>query len=215
MDFETLKHNCPIWHDYIYHDFVNQIADGSLPAANFCHYLKQDYLYLLHYTRIMALSIYKSDNLAHMRVGQAGVNAMLDLEIDMYLRFAVHWGMSADEVARATESPATIAYTRYLLDVAMSGSLADLYAVIAPCLMGYGEIGARLKNDGFIKDNPYQIWIDVFASDEFMRITAQNEAFVNELLADATDAQAQHYQRLFDIASRMEVGFWQMALDLS
>lgn len=215
MDFQTLKTNCPTWHDYIYHDFVNQIADGTLPKANFCHYLKQDYLYLIHYTRIMALSVYKSDNLAQMRVGQAGINAMLDLEIGMYLNFAEQWGMSLDEVENTPESAITIAYTRYLLDAAMSGSLADLYAVIAPCLMGYGEIGQRLKAEGLNDNNPYQPWIDVFASDEFARITAQNEAHVNQLLCDATPLQAKKYQHLFDTASRMEVCFWQMALDLS
>lgn len=215
MDFQTLKTNCPTWQDYIHHDFVNQIADGTLPKAQFCHYLKQDYLYLIHYTRIMALSVYKSDSLAQMRVGQAGINAMLDLEIGMYLDFAKQWGMSLDEVENTPESPITIAYTRYLLDAAVSGSLADLYAVIAPCLMGYGEIGQRLKSAGFIRNNPYQPWIDVFASDEFARITAQNEAYVNQLLADATPLQAKKYQQLFNTASRMEVCFWQMALDLS
>lgn len=215
MDFHTLKTNCPTWQDYIHHDFVNQIADGTLTKAQFCHYLKQDYLYLIHYTRIMALSVYKSDNLAQMRVGQAGINAMLDLEIGMYLDFAKQWGMSLDEVENTPESPITIAYTRYLLDAAVSGSLADLYAVIAPCLMGYGEIGQRLKSAGFIRNNPYQPWIDVFASDEFARITTQNEAYVNQLLADATPLQAKKYQHLFNTASRMEVCFWQMALDLS
>lgn len=133
----------------------------------------------------------------------------------MYLDFAKQWGMSLDEVENTPESPITIAYTRYLLDAAVSGSLADLYAVIAPCLMGYGEIGQRLKSAGFIRNNPYQPWIDVFASDEFARITAQNEAYVNQLLADATPLQAKKYQQLFNTASRMEVCFWQMALDLS
>ena len=215
MDYQTLRHNCPTWDDYIQHDFVKQLTAGTLAADSFRHYLVQDYLYLIHYTRVMALSVYKSDTLAQMRVGQAGINAMLDMEIAMYLDFCRQWNIPLEQVENAPESAVTIAYSRYILDAAMSGSLAELYAAIAPCLMGYGEIGKRIKDEGFIADNPYQPWIDVFSSDEFLSITAQNEAQINTLLVDASPAQADKFQRLFNTAARMEVNFWQQALDLS
>ena len=215
MDYQTLRHNCPTWNNYTQHNFVKQLAVGTLAPDSFRHYLIQDYLYLIHYTRVMALSVYKSDTLAQMRVGQAGINAMLDMEIGMYLDFCHHWGIALEEVENAPESAVTIAYSRYILDAAMSGSLAELYAAIAPCLMGYGEIGKSIKKQGFIADNPYQLWIDVFSSDDFQAITAQNEAQINTLLADASPAQADKFQRLFNTAARMEVNFWQQALDLS
>ncbi|WP_201618654.1 thiaminase II [Psychrobacter maritimus] len=215
MDYQTLLHNCPTWDDYIQHDFVKQLTAGTLAPDSFRHYLVQDYLYLIHYTRVMALSVYKSDTLAQMRVGQAGINAMLDMEIAMYLDFCRQWNIPLEQVENAPESAVTIAYSRYILDAAMSGSLAELYAAIAPCLMGYGEIGKHIKEQGFITDNPYQPWIDVFSSDEFLSITAQNEAQINTLLVDASPAQADKFQRLFNTAARMEVNFWQQALDLS
>ena len=215
MDYQTLRNNCPTWDDYIEHDFIKQLAAGTLAPAHFRHYLVQDYLYLLHYSRVMALSLYKSDTLAQMRVAQSGINAMLDLEIGMYTDLCHRWGLSLEQVENAPESTATIAYSRYLLDVAMSGSLAELYAAIAPCLMGYGEIGQRLRAAGLVADNPYQIWIDVFTSEQFAAVTAKNEAQINTLLADASPAQADKFQQLFNTASRMEINFWQMALDLS
>ena len=215
MDYQTLRHHCPTWDDYIQHDFVKQLTAGTLAPDSFRHYLVQDYLYLIHYTRVMALSVYKSDTLAQMRVGQAGINAMLDMEIAMYLDFCHQWDIPLEQVENAPESAVTIAYSRYILDAAMSGSLAELYAAIAPCLMGYGEIGKRIKEQSFVTDNPYQPWIDVFSSDEFQVITAQNEAQINTLLADARPAQADKFQRLFNTAARMEVNFWQQALDLS
>ncbi|MFT5429119.1 MAG: thiaminase/transcriptional activator TenA [Psychrobacter glaciei] len=215
MNYQTLRHHCPTWDDYIQHDFVKQLAAGTLAPDSFRHYLVQDYLYLIHYTRVMALSVYKSDTLAQMRVGQAGINAMLDMEIGMYLDFCHQWGIALETVENAPESTVTIAYSRYILDAALSGSLAELYAAIAPCLMGYGEIGKCIKAEGFITGNPYQPWIDVFSSDAFQAITAQNEAQINELLAQASPAQADKFQQLFNTASRMEVNFWQQALDLS
>ena len=215
MNYQTLRLHCPTWNDYVQHDFVKQLAAGTLAPDSFRHYLVQDYLYLIHYTRVMALSVYKSDTLAQMRVGQAGINAMLDMEIGMYLDFCHHWNIPLEQVENAPESAATIAYSRYILDAAMSGSLAELYAAIAPCLMGYGEIGKLIKQQGFITDNPYQPWIEVFSSDAFQSITAQNEAQVDALLAQASPTQTDKFQQLFNTAARMEVNFWQQALDLS
>lgn len=215
MDYQTLRDNCPHWQDYIEHDFIQQLAAGTLAPAQFRHYLVQDYLYLLQYSRVMALSLYKSDTLAQMRVAQAGINAMLDLEIGMYTDLCSDWGLSVVQIESAPESAATIAYSRYLLDAAMSGSLAELYAGIAPCLMGYGEIGQRLKALGWADNNPYQKWIAVFASAEFAQVTANNEAQINALLLDANPQQANKFQQLFNTSARMEINFWQMALDLS
>ncbi|MCG3862346.1 thiaminase II, partial [Psychrobacter sp. Ps5] len=98
MDYQTLRHHCSTWNDYTQHDFVKQLTAGTLAPDSFRHYLIQDYLYLIHYTRVMALSIYKSDNLAQMRVGQAGVNAMLDMEIGMYLDFCHQWNIPLEQV---------------------------------------------------------------------------------------------------------------------
>ena len=117
MDYQTLRHNCPSWDGYIQHDFVKQLAAGTLAPDSFRHYLIQDYLYLIHYTRVMALSVYKSDTLAQMRVGQAGINAMLDMEIGMYLDFCRQWSIPLEQVENAPESAVTIAYSRYILDL--------------------------------------------------------------------------------------------------
>ena len=36
-----------IWRQYTEHDFVNKMADGTLPIEQFKYYLIQDYLYLV------------------------------------------------------------------------------------------------------------------------------------------------------------------------
>lgn len=35
------------WKSYTYHDFVQQLAQGTLPVDSFKSYLVQDYLYLV------------------------------------------------------------------------------------------------------------------------------------------------------------------------
>ena len=55
------------WRRYTQHDFVRQLARGTLPEASFRRYLGQDYLFLIHFARAYALAIYKSASLAEMR----------------------------------------------------------------------------------------------------------------------------------------------------
>ena len=51
---QLIQQSQPDWQRYIEHDFVKQLATGSLPADCFRHYLKQDYIYLFHYSRAFA-----------------------------------------------------------------------------------------------------------------------------------------------------------------
>ena len=53
----------PYWKQYVEHEFVQQLAKGTLPKACFQHYLKQDYIYLFHYSRAFALGLFKARNL--------------------------------------------------------------------------------------------------------------------------------------------------------
>jgi len=66
------------WDNYIEHPFVQQLALGELPSVAFLHYLKQDFLFLKHYTRAYALAIYKANTLSEMRMALPSVKALLD-----------------------------------------------------------------------------------------------------------------------------------------
>jgi thiaminase/transcriptional activator TenA len=69
----------------------------------------------------------------------------------------------------APEGVATMAYTRYVMERGMAGDLLDLYAALAPCVLGYAEIGLALAADPATQrdGNPYADWIDMYAGDEY------------------------------------------------
>jgi len=84
--FEHLKTTAASeWHDYTHHPFTDAMADGSLPQAAFRHYLVQDYLFLIEFARAYALAVYKSRELADMRHAAAGMSAILDVEMKLYV----------------------------------------------------------------------------------------------------------------------------------
>ena len=76
--FEQFKQSCSDdWRAYTEHRFVVGIATGTLPEACFRHYLKQDYLFLVHFARAYALAAYKSRTLADIRHAKAVLSALV------------------------------------------------------------------------------------------------------------------------------------------
>lgn len=68
-------------------------------------------------------------------------------ESQLHLDYCSRWGITKEDVLSTPESVFNSAYTRYVLDKGASGDMLDLKAAMAPCLLGYGEIGLKLFND--------------------------------------------------------------------
>lgn len=205
------------WQDYTEHDFVQTLAQGTLPQPCFLHYLKQDFLFLKQYARAYALAIYKANTLADMRCALPSVHALLDSEIGHHVTYCEKWGLTESDLENEPEDFGTVAYTRYVLDAGMTGDLVDLYAALAPCSIGYAVIGKALLEESktVLEGNPYRSWIELYGGEEFQSGVAAGAEYFDQLLAEI-DINSQRGQRLihiFKTATRMEVAFWQQGLD--
>lgn len=219
--FAVLKaENRTDWNAYVDHAFVRGLGNGSLPEACFRHYLVQDYLFLIHFSRAYALAVYKSDNLEDMRQAAVTMDALLNEEMQLHLRYCAKWGLSEAEMAQAEEAPGNLAYTRFVLDAGLSGDLLDLLTALAPCVAGYGEIGLRLaKQAGAdIAGNPYRDWIETYAGDDYQSVVTAALAQLNRVSAArvggdiAAAGRWKSLSKTFGAATRLEVGFWDMGM---
>ncbi len=205
------------WDHYIKHDFVRQLGDGSLAEDSFKHYLQQDYLYLIHYSRAFGLAIFKSNSPQQMRASLPALTALVEHELSLHIEYCKDWGLSEDDLLALPEGAATVAYTRYVLDAGMQGDLADLYAAVVPCALGYAEIGQWLSDQGeeALKDNPYRSWIEMYAGEEYQQAAYEITEFFDHLIAEVPEnsKRAKQLQRHFTTATRMEISFWQQGLD--
>jgi thiaminase (transcriptional activator TenA) len=206
------------WRRYVDHPFVRQMADGSLPEASFRHYLVQDYLFLIHFARAYALAVYKGATLEEMRAAHEGLKAILDVEMGLHVRLCGRWGLSAGDLEKAPESRATIAYTRYVLETGLRGDLLDLHVALAPCVIGYGEIGRLLAQQPGALDetNPYREWIAEYAGEAYQAVAAAARAHLDRLAAySLTDVRMPRLKAIFVQATRLEADFWDMGLTLA
>ncbi len=203
------------WRSYVDHDFVHRLGAGTLPEAAFRTYLVQDYLFLIQFARAYALASYKSRTHADIRAAQAGLAAIL-AETELHVRLCGRWGLTAAEIEAAPEHQATVAYTRFVLDCGAAGDLLDLHVALAPCVVGYAEIGRALAAQGTaaLDANPYGEWIREYASEGYQEVAAAARRHLDDLASRSmTERRFDELAKLFAKASRLEADFWQMGLD--
>ena len=136
-------------------------------------------------------------------------------ETELHLTLTERWGIPRAEIEAAAEKQATVAYTRYVLDSGMAGDLLDLHVALAPCTIGYAEIGARLQprlaEHG---DHPYREWIAEYSGEEFTTASRAAIAQLDALTAGGlSDRRLDQLTEVFRTATRLEADFWQQALD--
>lgn len=208
---ELRQSAAPIWEADLGHPFVRGIADGTLPTEKFKFYLIQDYLFLLDYSRVFAHGVIKAPDEATMALFSQLLNETLNTEMDLHRGYCEKFGISAAEMEQAPVAPTTHAYTRHLLSVAQSGTLADIIAGVLPCQWGYAEIGTTLAQQGGSPEQLYQEWIDMYASEEFLALGKWLRGLLNELTAESSSAEKERLKRHFLFSSRYEYLFWEMA----
>lgn len=203
------------WDAYARHPFVEGLRDGTLPRAAYLDYLVQDYVFLFHFARAWALAAAKAETLDEMRTAARTVAALVDEETRLHVATCAAAGIPEAALIAAEEKPANLAYTRYVLEAGHSGDLLDLLAALAPCVLGYGEIGLRLARDGAA---PYRDWIDAYAGADYQAVCREvgaliDAAAIRRLGPDL--AAAPRWATLagrFRTATRLEAGFWDMGL---
>ncbi len=208
------RHN---WLRYTEHAFVEGLADGSLLRNAFLHYLKQDYVFLIHFSRAWALGITKAETVDEMRLCANTVNALINEEIALHVKICEEAGISEAELFETEERAENLSYTRYVLDAGHSGDFLDLMATLAPCVMGYGEIGARLLPDA--DQSVYVDWIKTYGGSDYQGLCEAVGKLIDDAVARRLGDRPQQSPRWpllckrFDMATRLEVGFWDMGLN--
>ncbi|KAG0014609.1 hypothetical protein BGZ81_000361 [Podila clonocystis] len=205
------------WKEYTQHAFVQGIADGTLPKESFIHYMKQDYLFLQTYARAHGLGAFKARTMEESKAF-AEIVVHIAHESKLHIDYCAKWGITHEEMIRTPESMANVAYTRYVLDIGMTGDLLDLGLAIAPCLIGYGEIGSRLYHDPKTvrgDANPYWEWIknyeDSNYQDAVIRGIANLERQCN--IQQPSEHRLKKMEEIFRTATRLEIFIPSIAIE--
>jgi thiaminase (transcriptional activator TenA) len=195
----------PIWALQHGHPFVRGIGTGSLQSRKFRHYIRQDYLFLIEYARVLALGCARAPRLDAMGRFAQLAEAALGTELELHRSYAAAWGISTAELEAEQPTATTRAYTDFLLRTATLADYGELAAAVLPCMWGYHELATVLAGRGRPDTELYARWIDQYADAEFGQLTEWCKALTN---AAAAAGDQRRMTEAFLISSRYELAFW-------
>jgi thiaminase (transcriptional activator TenA) len=205
----------PIRGRILAHPFVRGLGNGTLPGDQYQYYLRQDYVFLIEYCRVLALASARAAEVAVAGRFSDLLNQTLNVEMDLHRETCWSCGISPEALEDTRPAPTTLAYTNHLRLVAETSELPAIVTAILPCAHGYWEIASALRAHGLPRVPAYENWIKAYTSDEYgaaarwlagqldrlgEEISAESETALREIFLTSV-----RYEYLFfDMAQRME-----------
>lgn len=201
----------PMWEAVFRHPFVKGIGDGTLPQDRFEFYLKQDYVYLIDFSRVFALAGAKASGLPEMGNFATLMNVTLNTEMDLHRRTCAAFGIPAHALETTRRSLVTSAYTDFLVRTCYEGDLSDILAMLVPCGCGYVEIAKRLASEGVPGNRFYKDWIETYSSAEFAEFADWLIQRMDDHADGASARRRERWSRLYAESTRYEYLFFEMS----
>jgi thiaminase/transcriptional activator TenA len=208
--YQTLA--APIRERITSHPFIRGLGDGSLPEERFQYYMRQDYLFLIEYRRVLALAAARADDLAVAGRFADLLTLTLNVEMDLHRQFAWKAGISPETLEDTRPAPTALAYTNHLRLVAETGDLAAIVAAILPCAHGYWEIATALRSgEGWDRHPLYADWIRMYTSDEYEAMAAWVADLLDRVAEGASPEREAALRDVYLRSQQYEYLFWEMS----
>jgi thiaminase/transcriptional activator TenA len=195
-----------IFQAIISHDFVKELMQANLNKDIFGFYVNQDSLYLSEYKKALVTVGTKCHRAEDTQFFYESATGIIEVED------ALHKLFLQEQYKSPIPSPTCELYNSYLSRIVHNESVEVGAAAVLPCFTIYKEVGdyilANQTNKG---SNPYQSWIDTYASDEFAAAVEQAINIVNTYAKNASPESLAKMQEVFMKTSQLEWMFWDSA----
>ena len=199
-----------IWQAIYEHPFIHEVGAGTLARSAFSFFIRQDYLYLKDFARVLCLAGAKADDLATLAMFTEHAATVVQVEHNLHSAFAAQLGYTVEALEATPSAPVTRAYTRHLLSVAHAGTLGETVAAVLPCYWIYWEVGKRLKHT-IPQDRLYATWIQAYGNPDFGTHVEQQLTLIDQLALQASAPERQRMADHFQHSCRYEFLFWDQA----
>ena len=195
-----------IYQEIISHKFVKELMQATLDKDTFGFYVNQDSLYLSEYKKALVAvgsKCHRPDDTQFFYESATGIIQVED---------ALHKEFLQEQYKNPEPSPTCELYNSYLARIVNKESVEVGVAAVLPCFTIYKEVGdfilATQDNKG---SNPYQAWIDTYASDEFAEAVKQAIDIADTYALTASPESLAKMEEVFIKTSQLEWMFWDSA----
>ena len=207
--FYKLKSGCnKEWSEYTDHKFLSDLVSGKLPDKNFKKYLVQDYIFLHHFLKILALSVYKSNSFEEINRSVNFIKG-IDHEIKLHVNYCKKWKIPLRSLSNIKVQRANSAYTDHVLSVGKNGNNLDIFSSLSPCIIGYGEIGFKLSKIKNWEKSKYSSWIKMYSSKEYQQVAKDNIHYLDILFKNSKNKNLSKLKGNFKKSTILERNFWE------
>jgi len=189
---------------------LQSIVDGTMSDEQFKFFNVQDYQYLIDYLKAWATALGKAKDyyeIVDMLTIINDVKLGLDYCRDFWAREA---GMSIDEMDKTVMCEGKRNYTSYLMSIANTGGLAELFCAVFPCGKMYTyfaeDLMPKCKLD---KDNKYYKWLEYYTTDHYKQEAANKMALINKYCEGKSDKELSSLLEIIATSCNYEILQWE------
>ena len=123
------------------------------------------------------------------------------------------FGLTQNDVENTEMSPICDHYVNFLLATTTNNSYEVGLAAVLPCFWIYAEVGKYIYHQS-IEENPYQDWIDSYASVEFEESVNHVIKTTDQAAANSSKTTIEMMHHVFRRATQLEWMFWDSAYQM-
>lgn len=193
--------------------FNRELADGTLSAERFRHYMIQDAHYLVAFGRALAVAAARADDADTVVQLSAAAQGAVVAERELHEGFMKQFGVTPEYFASVPLSPSAEHYTSFLMATAWGAPWPVAMAALLPCFWIYAEVG-RDALARSAPNNPWQAWVDTYAGEEFHEGVTRMRETIDRIAEASTPAMREQMHAAYTQAARLEWMFWDAAYRL-
>jgi thiaminase len=202
---EQLARVRPLWDLMLAHRFLRETRDGRIARETFATWMRQDYLFVEAAIPFLAALIPKAppDDWESL----SGAIAALQKELKLFEERAAAVGV---KLRGTRPSFVNHAYIQFLLATAYRASYAEAYTVLYVAEQAYHDSWTVVKR-GLDRGSPWYPFVENWAGDAFAQYVAFLKQRLDALASEAGPAERARMAELFELTTRYEIAFWEMA----
>jgi thiaminase/transcriptional activator TenA len=198
-----------IYAQILAHPFLRGLTDGTLERDAFRYYIVQDSIYLVDYSRALAVAAGRAPDPESILFFSRSAAEAIEVERSLHESFFRELGVSEKEVRETLPAPTNLAYTSYLLAAVYGGSFAEALGAVLPCFWIYREVGRALLERSS-PDPLYRRWIETYGGEEYGAVVGQALELTDRLGPRLSLDETASVEKHFVQTSRYEWLFWDM-----
>ncbi|MGB0671430.1 MAG: TenA family protein [Rhodospirillales bacterium] len=203
--------NLATWEAVAGHPFAKELGDGRLADDKLRRYLIQDHRFIDHFVVLLASLVAKAPSLADRKPGCQFLALVTGEENTYFERCFAALGVTDDQRLGPPDAAVTAEFKALMAEVAASGSLARMLAVLVVCEWSYLDWANRVKHL-----NPPQFWhaewITLHSGPYFESVVAYLRGLLDRVGPDLPATERAAVEADFARAITLEQAFFDHAM---